>query len=377
MGKLLRVLVVLFLVVSIGALVLGILLFNKRELLKGRTYKLETAVKAIGLTIESEPAEAKKAAFTAKDTSPCTAQPLESPEISDFWDTYKLQLESQDQPKLDLKSREIELMSYYKQDPVTKGPAKDAMGRLVTDGAGTMQGVLDDVLAKAGEQYDRLNQTRQQLATVRQELVTTIEDLNKRKGELRTALAKIEELNAEIEKLKGEIATLKEQIAKLQEEKQTLQDEVAEKTRQIETLQETVQEKDAAIAALKKELENRPTTRPEPQGPAAAAGGTEVSTPVAEGQVAHGEKGTVAALDEAWNFVILKLDDKFLKELLGEDLSKQLPVIDLFIKRPDESQQFVTKVRLMQVRREKKVGIADILPGWTQVPVQKGDILFY
>ena len=50
MGKLLRVLVVILLLLSIGALALGILLFNKRELLKARAQKLETAIIGLALT---------------------------------------------------------------------------------------------------------------------------------------------------------------------------------------------------------------------------------------------------------------------------------------------------------------------------------------
>jgi uncharacterized protein YoxC len=375
MGKLLRVLVVFFLIVSVGSLVLGILLFNKRELLKGRTYKLETAVKALGLTIEAQPAEVKPAKFTSKDVSPCTAQPLDTPEISPFWDSYKLQLEDQDLPKVDVKSRELELMSYYKMDPVTGKPATDPMGRRIMEGPGTMQGVLDELLAKAAEQYDRLNQTRQQLAAVRQELVSTIEDLNARKKELRAALAEIERLKAEIERLNGEIKKLKEQIAQLQEEKKALQDEVAEKNRQIEALKEEVQEKNAAIEQLKQELDKRPTTTsdnaPRPEGP-----GADVAPPV-PATLGHGEKGKVEALDEAWNFVVVKLDERFMKDLLGDNLAGQLPTVDLFVKRPDEGQQFVTKIRLIQVRRDQGLGIADVLPGWTQQPVQKGDVVFY
>ena len=52
MAKLLKVLVIILLILSIVALSLGSMLFMKREILKGRTRKLENAVMALATTIE-------------------------------------------------------------------------------------------------------------------------------------------------------------------------------------------------------------------------------------------------------------------------------------------------------------------------------------
>jgi len=373
MGKLLRVLVVILLLLSIGSLVLGILLFNKREILKGRTNKLETAVTALGLTIESESAEARQPDFTAKDISACEAQLVDTPEISDFWDTYKVHLEDQDLSKVDVKSQELDLMSYYKSDPVTRRPAKDAMGRRIMSGPGTMQQVLDDLLARAGDQYDRLNETRQQLTDLREEMERTVDELNTRKGELRQALVTIEELRAEIARLNDEIANLKDQIAQLQEEKQALQDELAEKTREIDTLHEEIDEKDAIIDDLKEKLAERPTT---PETGLVIGPDQQIAPPVRP-DMPHGDKGRVVAIDRDWDFLVLEFDPQFLKDMLGEDLSAPLPAVELFVKRPGDSEEFVTKVRLIQVRRDKGLGVADVIPGWTQLPAKKGDVVFY
>jgi len=374
MGKLLRVLVVIFLALSIGSLVLGIMLFNKREILQGRTHKLETSIKALGLTVESEAAESRPAAYQGRDTSPCSAQPIDTPEISTFWDTYKAHLEDQDLPKIDVSKREDELRSYYKIDAVTLKPARDARGRRITEGPGTMQQVLDDLQAKAGAQYDRLNETRQQLADLRAELVRTIEELNGRKRDLREALRTIEQLRAEIARLQEEIRGLKEQIARLEEEKRLLQDEVAEKNRKIQEMQEQLDDKDAIIAGLEEKLATKPV---EPtRGPVPMTEEGEIAVPV-RADLPHGEKGSVAAVEAGWNFLVLDLDPKFLRDLLGEDLSQPLPAIELFIKRAGGGQEFVTKVRLIQVRRDKNIGVADMLPGWTQLEPRKGDVVFY
>jgi len=54
MGKLLKPLVIVMLVLSIVSLILGVMLFNKREMLKGRTQKLENAVEKVAQNIRYE-----------------------------------------------------------------------------------------------------------------------------------------------------------------------------------------------------------------------------------------------------------------------------------------------------------------------------------
>jgi len=349
------------------------MLFQKRELLKGRTHKLETAVKALGLTVESDPPQTREADFPSRDVSPCTSEILDTPEESEFWDTYALALEEQDLPKLDLKSRELELMSYYKLDPVTRKPEPDPVtGMKKTTGEGTMQAVLKDLLDKSAEQYSRLNETRQQLTTLREELIDTVQDLNKRKGDLRLSLKDIEDLKAKIERLNGEIRQLNDQIAQLEEDKVVLEDEIAEQQRQMEMLQEEIQEKEATIAQLELKIQEGP-----PMGEETPRGPGEVTRPPTPTRVTPGEKGTVAAVSKDWNFAVLDLSDVFLRQLLGDDLAQPLPNIDLYIKRRGDPPTFVAKVRLIQVRADRKLGIADILPKWQQLPLKKGDLIFY
>ena len=43
----------------------------------------------------------------------------------------------------------------------------------------------------------------------------------------------------------------------------------------------------------------------------------------------------------------------------------------------DGSDTFVTKVRLVQIKRDKNLGVADILTQWQQEPIKKGDVIFY
>ena len=57
MGKLLKVLTIFVFLFSVAAFVLGVLNFNKRELLIGRTNMLEQYVTRLAATIETEQPE--------------------------------------------------------------------------------------------------------------------------------------------------------------------------------------------------------------------------------------------------------------------------------------------------------------------------------
>jgi len=373
MGKLLKVLVVIFLLLSLVALGMGYLLFGKRELLKGRTQKLEEAVIAVGTTIEAEdPAPAAPPDYPVRDLSPAEMEADEEIEFSDFWDDYRPELEALDLPPLDLKQKRTQLSVYYKTDPATGKIERDEYGRRKTAGAGTMQELLDLLLGRAEQQYNRLNETRQQLINVRKELGAVIRDANDTKADLRVALAEIDDLEAEVADLKSQIEPLKRRIATLEEEKRALNDQLAEEQRQSALLRDAIVDKDAEIARLKQEIEDLRKRI------GMGTGRTREPRPDLAQDIEPGVKGEVVAVNEDWSFVVVKLTDAFLRELLGEDLSGGLPEnVDLVVARAGEAQDFVTKIRLRRVRREENLAIADVLTDWQQVPVKKGDVVFF
>jgi DNA repair exonuclease SbcCD ATPase subunit len=355
MGKLVRVLVVLCLLLSIGALVLGILLFNKRELLKGRAQKLETVVIKLGTLIEAEiPKDPGVQQYPERDLSPATLEFLDDQDFSSFWSNYSNSYETVDTATLNLKRREIELMTYYKRSGDGK-VLKDARGLKVTTGEGTMQAVLDDLLAKAESQYNILTDTRQQLATTRSELVATIQDLE-----------------GEVARLQADLSQARDEIAQLQEEKRDLEDTVAEERRQVASLEDEKILLEDKIAQLEKELEIRDKVTGGTGTDAVSAQGT--GEPIV---VDPGDKGTVVAVNATWNFVILSLNEPALKELLGEDMDQAPPAVEYMIQREVEGEKvFVTKVKVQQVQRDKKLAIAQIMSDWSQSDVQEGDIVF-
>lgn len=368
MGKTLRVFVIILLLLSIASLVLGILLFNKRELLKGRTQTLENYLIKISSTVEEEQADAKEElpGDPERDISPATSELEPNPERARFWEDYRYELEEVDLPLVDLNKKRTLLMEYYRIDPITRKIMRDpTYGHKITEGPGTMREVLEDTLAKAEAQYNRLNETRQQLLALREELIATINDLNNQKTVLRDRLNHIVSLNEQIAGLQSEIADLQGQIALLEEEKRALRDDVAERDRTIEQRDQTIKENEVAIRRL--ELRIRDLERNITRNVGEAIADVNFIEP--------GDKGAVVAVNDDWNFVVLKLTPKFIDELLGEDRSRPMPRVDLMLKRGDG--EFVTKVRLTQLKVNEGLGVADVLTAWKQVPVQTGDVVFF
>lgn len=372
MGKLLRVLVILILLMSIGALVLGYMLFSKREILKGRTQKLEKTIKELDAYIEAEPGTLEqKPSYPARDISPCSNEILMSPERSSFWQQYDDNLEIQEPfSMLGTAKKTQQLMSYYQIDSLTGKAAKDSIGQKIIKGKGTMQQVLDELLESAEAQYEQLNATRQQLTILRKEYISAVEELNERKDKLRSALATITDRDNTIFELREEIKRLEGNISRLESEKASLEDQVAEYERQIEKLNETIQGKEREIAQLKaenQELRKRLTGQQ-------SAGGDARGDDWAG--LEPGEKGRIISVNPKWNFAVAKLNDAFLREILGDDLDRDFRAVNLFLRRPGSPEVFVCKIKLIQVKKGEKLGIADILTNWQQLPVREGDVLF-
>ncbi len=381
MGKFLRVLVVFLFLLAIASLTLAILLFAKREILKGRTQKLENGLVKIARTLEADaPAVPEDPpSYPARDVSDCTEEPLDSPTRSEFWDSYKPQLESLDQDIVDLKERTRDLMSYYKIDPVTSKPARDAISGLkITDGEGTTQGVIDDVLARANAQYDLLTETRQQLTEIRTELVDVITELNGRKVNLREKLAEIVELNDQIAKLNNTISSLRGQVDELNEQVRSLEGDIANLRQEKEVLEEEneglrikADELSVIIQDLRGQLDRatRSTQGDGGIGPGTIAGAIKTTRV----DIAAGEKGKIASVDQDHLFVVMELEETFLDELLSVLTDGRLPLIELLVKRDGK---FVSKVRIKQIKRADNLAIGDILPSWQQGPIEVGDTIF-
>ena len=161
-----RSLVILLFALSGTALVLGIILFQQRETLKGRTQKLEMAAKQVAATLEKD------------DTNP----------------DVKLTL-----PDDQLKT--------YQAKP---------------GGPPTMDGPLNQMVSAAQNQLIRLNNTRTELADTKTSLAATRETLKITSNDLVTAQGTIKDQNATIEARNATISEKEAAIQKLEKEKTDL-----------------------------------------------------------------------------------------------------------------------------------------------------------
>lgn len=371
MRKLLQVMTIVLLVLSAAALFLGSLLFSKRELLKGRTQALEKALVQLSAIIEAPvEAETKLVGYPERDIADVTAQPVATPETTTFWQGYPAHLEDVDKPFASVRAED--LMHYYKLDPITQKIEKDpATGYPIMKGEGTMDATIQGLLGAAQYQLDILNQTRAQLTRVREELIVANQDVNERKQRLRQALAEINTLNGTISGLQDDVRRLEGQVADLESEKRNLEDTIAQQEKQIEEQTEEIRLRDETIAQQRQRINDLVSNQ---------KASNVVGKSFVDRQVEAGQKGRVVSVNQDWTYVVIELDDQFLAELeaLKAALSKNetpgIPTVDLFLKRGDK---FVAKVKLVQIKSEEKLGIADVLVDWQQMPVLPGDMVFY
>ncbi len=374
MGKLLRVLTVFIFLLSIAALVLGIMLFQKREELKGRTQKLEnTLINIAERLIESEESELDQLPqYPERDIDEVTSRLIDSPRLNTFWNTYNHALETLSSDLGKMRIDRGQLMNYYRRDRATGKIERDpTTGFPITEGRGTMQEILDDIREYAARQLTRLDDTREELRKLREEYIQTVRELNQRKQELRQDKNTIVQLNNRIAQLEQTIRDKDREIAQLRDEIRGLNDTIADRDRQILEMQELIAEKDAEIEFLKGRIRQLEGERPATH---------ELDGDIFVGKVEPGVKGSVSTINAEWGFTVLDLTDEFMREIMGELLDGPVPRIDLYVRRPDKADgsvgEFVTKMRLRQIRTEEKLGVADILSNWQQLPVRTGDVVF-
>lgn len=363
-----RVLTVLHGLLTCAALALGILLFEKRELLKGRTWKLEQAVMQLATTIEKteSPLPAEKPSFPARDIDSLSAQPVERPETSSFWTTYRHELENTQIPTVDLSTRTTQLATFYRIDPITLEPMRDPQtGQKLTSGPDTMQELLDELVSQALTQHTRLDETRDQLRVVREELVNTVVDLNSRKQDLRAALGEVVQRESVIAGLRNQIGERDETLRECREEITGLHDELGEAKATLAQSQERVNILVADLDKLKNEIATLKNMKPE------VASKWEWMRP--------GVKGRVVDVNDSWNYAILEVTADFVQEYAHA--SQQLegkPEVDLCLCRPDtDKSSYIAKVRVDRFYPEKRLAAVTPLPGLQYAKVRKGDNALY
>jgi NCAIR mutase (PurE)-related protein len=386
MGKVLRVLIVLILVIGAGALFLEVQISGMREALVGRTHKFEEGVKKIAGTIEAQsPVEMPARSLPERDISPVTAVEVPNPDRKTFWSGYPFQLEQDNLKPLDYNTDAMvkQLRQYYfeeldaaKGKPVRTRDPRDPR-KYATSGKGTLQEALDNLFARAKAQNETLNTTRAQLRKTAEELVDLINEFNRLKQSSRADKKSLEERLAEITRLAGVVAEREATLGKLEVSIVDLETEEARLKAEIDKLKKTITGHETTITAQAKRIEKL-----EREGGTMITGNPESpSIPEnLENQLTPGDKGKVVAYDDQLKFVVIELSPAFMRELLGEKLNQGLPQIEMMVRRSalkSAAGDFVTRIRLRQVVRGQGLVVADVLSDWQQHPLEKGDVVYF
>ncbi len=378
MGKLLKVLTIFVFLFSVAAFVLGVLNFNKRELLIGRTNMLEQYVTKLAATIETEQPEFDGTPdHTEWDVDEVTDRVNDDPEMSEFWNTYSNALETSGTVFVNLGTRQNKdiLATYYHMVPNPEKPGemmidRDMQGAPVVEGSGTMHDLLEDTLARADAQIKRLNTTRQQLITLRMQLDEVAGLLNEEKQQRRANLATITQLNKKIEELENIIVQKDNEIARLEREKAELNDQIAMLNDQIAEKDQQIQEQETQIARLKEQIDRLLASVAEDgRGPGGAITLSQLA-------LTPGVKGKIREVNREFSFVIVELTEEAKAEVMPEG---EFHPIELMVHRKgaDGEDIIVTRIRLINPPSEDRLTIGENMYGWEQIPVEPGDAVIY
>jgi len=195
MGKMIKPLVVILLLLSITALVLGCLLFAKRELLKARTQRLEKGIEDIAKTIRYEEYNEKKQSF----------------------------------------NKQALVIDHKDKLPRLEKPLKDVA-------------LAGDLL------YEDLQNTKEDLARTIEELNRTKEMLAQTRAELEQTKQEVVRLNGELDAANNEIAQLREANAQLESEKEAMQSTIDDLNNTIVEKDEQLQEKSDQLIDLEETI---------------------------------------------------------------------------------------------------------------------------
>ncbi len=378
MNILLRILVILTLVLNGVAFWFTYALYGKRELLKDRNDRFREFTVEIAKTLEADqPAttEEDEATLAAKTTRDDDEISLDTADMApeelrrvNFWtDGEGYHIEYEATPEFYAVPNVADLDEIYILDAEKKAKL-DARGLPVTAGS-PMDLALKEIVAKSEAQRDHYALVRGQLTALREEYEATIPVLNAAKAEARQHLKTIQArdntisgLEADKANLEGQVADRDQQIATLEEEKQTLQNDLDAITEERDTLADAVENLKKTLAMLAQSG----------QGANASANGI-----AAIANVSAGIKGTIARVDNEYNFAIVKLTPESLTELIGEAGDRPLPEVEFYVCRPGKQSDVIAKVKLRTLVKDQSAIVCDIPADWKQADVQLGDEVFY
>ena len=374
MNKALHVFVYLFLALAGTALFFEIKLDEKRTELTDRNRMQEDYFVKIARTIEKVEPDKSTTFEIQKDASPVENRLVDSPDMENLLEEYPAPLEQTSLETYNWENSRDQLRSVYVLDPMTGKPVMD--GNQPQTRGSDEQKLLDGLFESAKDQQKRLNDTRTQLAAMRERLEKVVKELNELKPvarqdkvtieERNAKIAKLEEekaqledtikkLKANIEELNGEITSLKDEVQTAKDETEAAKEELAKEQKKVEQLKQLVKDLSAQINARADDGANSAVTA-----------------------ISVGDKGKIVRVDNESMFAIIEFTESAMKELKGDDLARPLPMLELNVRRPGfngQAGELVGRVRLRQEIRGKNMAICDILGAWEQAKIAADDIV--
>jgi len=238
MGKLLRVLVYVVLVLSVVALLFATKVFAKKEVLSKRNSVLIDQIVKVAKTIEAQDPTDAAAPEVQKDVSEVTDREVANPEKVSVLEGYSMKLEQQNLPALDFDNTEKrkQLRNYFALD-ASGVEVKDPIdNKPMIKGPGSMQELLDQLFDRAKIQQANLNKTRAELAKKREQVTTIVEEVNKLKVDGRASKKETKEIKDQLASVQSEKEALETRVSKLTAEKKEMAAEVADAKNEVERL---------------------------------------------------------------------------------------------------------------------------------------------
>lgn len=202
MAKALKVFVVLLLVLSIAALVLGIQLFGKREILKGRTQKLEASVTALATTLNAaKDPFIKEAGVTLNSESLSTYDSMDT-ELNRLRVLAENRYGELDNTYADLKRTADELNVTKDELAQTKDQLERTQQQVVTLNETVTQKNAE--IARQGDQIGQLEQDKAGLQVQIDDLNTTVAKMEDEQQDLKDKITTLEQTVVELEGLTGQ-----------------------------------------------------------------------------------------------------------------------------------------------------------------------------
>lgn len=376
MNKALHFLVYLFLIIASAGLWFEIELNAKRTLLTDRNTMQEDYLVKIARTIEMEEPNKDVQTEIKKDVSSVKAEIVDNPEMENVLDGYNYYLEQANLKTFDWDNDKTrrQLRMVYLLDAEGK-PIMDG-NRPKKTGRGTEDELLSNLFEASKLMQQKLNNTRNELVTLRNKLEEQVNELNKIKPEARQDKVTIVERDEKIAKLESEKADLENQIVKIKAQIDELNAEITSLKDEVATAQDETEATKEELAKLQKVNENLKKLLAEAiaqQQTGNTSRGTAVTT------IPLGDKGKIVIVDNESMFAAVEFTPEAMKQLKGNDLSHPLPNMEFGVKRPGfngAAGEFVGRIRLRQEVKGKNYVICDILGEWEQSKLNINDVVF-